>query len=1116
MHSAWIDVIFQYFLRIFLAELDVKIQVFSYDDSLSIGLKLMMAMLKVVYSNDMKTLAAKLAEQQQTSPLPPLEAETVIVQSNELARWLSLYLAQAQGIACHINYPFPSAFIWSLFRQVLPDVPQNPAYEKEALTWRIFELLPHCRHLPEFTQIHHYLGASKSEVKIFNLAARLADTFDQYLMYRPQWIQQWESGESPHWQARLWQRITAGETRPKHRVNLLHSLIRRLESGTPVENLPARISLFGISALPPIYLELFSLLARYCTVTIYFQSPSPEYWGDLRSRRVTTRQEEYDRIGHPLLASLGKQGQEFFELLQHYQPVEEAAYIPPEPDTLLGQLQRDIFDLQAVSERREKSVISQADDSIRFHVCHSPLREVEVLYDQLLDLFERHPELSPTDVVVMAPDIEAYAPWIDAVFGQAPAERAIPYGIAGSHRPVNSSILAAFKQILRLPQSRFDVAFIVSLLECEAVQRRWGLDAGQLDLIQYYLRETHIHWGLSARHKQELGLPASPRYTWRAGLDRMLLGYAIPLQNPDKRLPVFSDIPGIDGVNGDRAETVAKLCAFIDQLATLKEQLQTEQDPEHWARDLNRVLDALFLPAADQDSEIYQCTLIRQSLALMAETASHASLSQPLAIETVATWLDNHLDDPAASSRFLGQGVTFCGMVPMRSIPFSVVCLMGMNDGEFPRQQPAVGFDLLADPKQFRAGDRSRREDDRYLFLEALLSAQSHLYISYTGASIADNAPIPPSVLVSELLDTLQDYFLGEGGANLASQLIIQHPLQAFSPRYFNQSESRLFSYQDEYCPANTSNSSAVKAWNVVPLPEADAQWRQVSLSQLLEFFRHPARYFCEQRLGLRIDRQTQALEDREPFALTALEGWQVQQDMLTHYLNGEDETALWPYLSACGVFPDGLIGQQAFKQVQQQVQQFSERLPEEIREHTPHIHAFNIQLDDAFTLTGQLRLYPPATQIAYYFATQIHGGHMLEAWIRHLILHCVNDGGDTPCITEIITEQNHYQFLPVTDARAQLMALMQLYWQGLHDVLPLFPKSSFAYAKAHFSSRKSDPDSAARKAWEGGMYARGEAEDRYFQQCFPHGISPLNEAFRQLTCQVYTPLVAHLDGGQL
>ncbi|MEX0614408.1 MAG: exodeoxyribonuclease V subunit gamma, partial [Methylophaga sp.] len=437
-------------------------------------------MLTVIYSNSMQQLAGRLVAQMQAAPLSPMQPETIMVQSNELARWLNLTLATQQSVAAHLQFPFPSAWLWRLFRSVWSDVPRESPYATDAMAWKIFKLLPTVANDPKFSEISRYLGEQHDPRKAYDLAQRIADSFDQYLMYRPDWIASWEAGHTPNWQAALWQLLTKDDKAPLHRARLLQRMQQALNDGSfPVEILPQRLSIFGLSALPPVYLDLLAAIAEFTEVDIYLLSPSEDYWADLRSGKQQARQllllEDNTEIdmGHPLLASLGKLGQTFFAQLQDKPHTAEMHYLPPEPTDLLSQLKADIFQLDPDTTAL---TVASEDDSLQIHSCHSPLREAEVLHDQLLNLFERHPDLAPTDVLVMTPDIDMYAPAIEAVFSSQPESRQIAYSIANRGDAQQQAIISAFDGLLALPQSRFDVESIMALLECAAIQRRFQLN----------------------------------------------------------------------------------------------------------------------------------------------------------------------------------------------------------------------------------------------------------------------------------------------------------------------------------------------------------------------------------------------------------------------------------------------------------------------------------------------------------------------------------------------------------------------------------------------------------------------------------------------------------------
>ncbi|MAX52690.1 MAG: exodeoxyribonuclease V subunit gamma [Methylophaga sp.] len=1075
-------------------------------------------MLKIVYSNDSRQLAAWLAEQLQSEPLSPFEQENIIVQSNELARWLSLFIANEQGIAANTEFPFPSAYIWRLFRQIWPDIPLHSPYAKAPISWRLFAMLPELANEPEFEAIAAYLGEQADELKRFQLAERLADTYDQYLMYRPDWIAEWEQGESANWQGHLWQKITADDAEPMHRARLLNQLNQLLQTATEKPaGLPERLSIFGISSLPPVYLQTFALMAKFVDITLFYLSPSQHYWGDLIDPKQQQRQqlelmlddpepELNADVGHPLLASLGKQGQEFFRQCQDLPHEAETCFVEPIPDTMLGMLKSDMFELEV----GEQQVASADDNSILIQVCHSPMREMEILQDQLLALFEQHPDLSPTDIVVMTPDIDVYAPWIEAVFGAADPAHAIPFSIADSSGQQESILLNAWFSILALPQSRFDVESVLALLECPAIQQRFQLDENALLWLREWCQQTRIRWGHDGKDKMALDLPANDANTWRAGLDRLLLGYAMPLTEQGEPWRLFDGQLAMDGISGDKARIVASVSQFIAALDNWRQWLAQPRTPQDWQQQLNLCLDSFF-DAEHLDDPLAERELIsiRTQLDRMIESTELAGFDEPLGIDVILSWQQSHLEPLDNSHRFMGHGVTFCGMVPMRSIPFDVVCLIGMNDDVFPRRQPSLGFDLLA--HHHREGDRSRRDDDRYLFLEALLSAQQTLYISYIGASITDNAEIPPSVLISDLLDYLGERFIDEQGQSVINQLVTHHPLQAFSRRYFDQQHNKLFSFNALQCPVSSEDSQS-QLWFAEPLPEADDAWRDINLMQLNQFFMHPARFLCRERLGVRLELDEDELSSREPFELNGLEAWQLRQWLLENKLSDTPDLNISELVQATGMLPQGEFGDEWLQQESQKVEAFIDTLTPYLTEQRLPAVPFELEIGK-FTLSGQLDKLS-ASGLLRYRLSRKKGRDLINGWLEHLILNILKPEGVT-LETQLVFEDEEITFTPVIDAQFLLEHYLNLYWQGCQQPLPLFDKTSLAYAKQALSDKPEKAQQAAERTWApAGEFVMAEQDDAYYQCCFP--ANPLDERFADIALQVYEPIQQHIEGGQL
>ena len=718
-----------------------------------------MSELRIFTGNRLEILADRLAEVVSRPLSTAFEPETVIVQSRGMERWVSMALARRNGICANMVFPFPNAFLDGLFRRILPDLPDPLPFDPEILTFRIMKRLPAFLERPAFADLKRYLVDDAKGVKLYQLAVRLADLFDQYLVFRPEMIFQWEAGQGGDgsdnlWQAELWRDLSHGKE-TVHRARLHRNLLLRLDTlPLAAVGLPSRISVFGISYLPPFHLQALAGLARINPVYLFLLNPCREYWADILSRRAMHRLTrkiargtvDADALhmeqGHPLLASLGGLGKEFLVSISATEAHIEDCFVPVDEHSLLSSLQTDIFYLRDYSDSRsadrigvEEAGPTAADASIQIHACHGPLREIEVLHDRLLAMFEEHPDLRPRDVIVMAPDIVAYTPYIRAVFDtQTDARQTIPYSIADQGAGSNKGVLRSFFSLLDLKGSRFEATRILGLLELPGIKERFDLRAADLTSIARWVRDVNIRWGRDAAGRKRIGLPGLAENTWQAGIDRLLLGYAMP--GSDRRM--FDGILPYDHIEGGEALVLGRFVAFLQHLFEWSERLEQSMPPADWRDVFIELLERFIAVDEDDEQEVQQ---LRRSLENFGCLEERAGFAVPLELEVVRTHLENTLERSHAGGGFISSGVTFCAMLPMRSIPFEVVCLIGMNTAAFPRENIPLGFDLMA--RFPRPGDRSRRRDDKYLFLEALVSAARVFYISYVGQSVQDNSDIP-------------------------------------------------------------------------------------------------------------------------------------------------------------------------------------------------------------------------------------------------------------------------------------------------------------------------------------------------------------------------------------
>jgi exodeoxyribonuclease V gamma subunit len=575
--------------------------------------------------------------------------------------------------------------------------------------------------------------------------------------------------------------------------------------------------------------------------------------------------------------------------------------------SLLSQVQAAVRDLLPLGEH-PRLPPAPDDRSIEFHIAHSAQREVEVLHDQLLSWFARDSGLRPRDVVVMVPDIDTFSAAVHAVFDQHRRSdpRYIPFEIGDTKDRSVNPLLVAMEWLLRLPQQRCRQSEVRDLLDVPALAARFGLDEDDLPTLGRWIEGASVRWGLDQQHRAGLGLgSAGEQNSWLFGIRRMLLGYATGAG------PSFGDIEPYAEVGGLDAALAGALAELVESLLAWREQLDAVLTPAQWG-ERARALTSRFFRARD-DEDRMMLNQLEEALQCWLEVCENALFDEavPLGVMREA-WL-SELDQPALSHQFVSGGVTFCTLMPMRAVPFKVVCLLGMNDGDFPRRGHQSDFDLLALPGMARPGDRSRRDDDRYLMLEALLAAREKLYVSWVGRNVRDNTEQPASVLVSQLRD-----YLKAGWDLDLDQRTTVHALQPFSRRYFER--GGLLTYAGEWRSAHRAfdaGEEAVAGDDALPPYELDPEYR-LKLGELVSFLRQPARYFFRRRLGVDFGSKEVVGEDEEPFSLDALERFFLEDALLDDSGMPEQQAEVRQVLDQRaqrlvreGRLPIGLVGKQ-------------------------------------------------------------------------------------------------------------------------------------------------------------------------------------------------------------
>jgi len=968
-------------------------------------------------SNKTENLVFHLTAVIENSPLAsPFAKEVFLIQSQGMERWLSQQLASQFKVWGNYEFLFPGKFFSSLAQNIDSRL-SDAAFERNLMLWRIEALL---RRLDGevFLPLTQYLSGENVALKRYQLAQQLAQIFDQYQMMRPDMLAAWQKGQLLHqttterWQQALWLQITE-QTGNKHRGSLWLDVIAKLnaaEEGAFSAQLPERISVFGLNTMPPLFLSYLEGLSKHCQLHLYLLNPAQDFWADLASKRQRANDENF--TGHPLLSTLGQQGREFQEMLL------EQAQFDLEPESFeLSEAQNNLQRLQnGILNNSLDEQPLQKDDSISIHACHSRMREVEVLKNQLLQALEKDPTLELRDIVVMAPDIQVYEPFISAVFDE------VQHAIADRSLRLSNNALDAFIRFLDLSQSRFGWQTVLDLLEQPVVYPGFGLSEVDLELIKHWVQDTHVRWGKSARHKQELGLPELSENTWQATLDRLLMGYAVGSDQD-----FVADVLPYRDIEGSSALALGGLCDFMQLLFKASKELKQAKPLKNWSTQLYYYADQLLAAAEPVE---------RQQLnELLAELSAELAAvhNDDIELQVIISWLEGMVAERKSSNGFLRGQLTFCSMLPMRSIPFKVIALLGMNDGEFPKIDRNPTFDLLA--QHFRKGDRSRRSDDRYQFLEILLSARQQLIMTYIGQSISHNDAIPPSVVISELLEVLQ----------CGGDLITRHPLQPFSRRYFDGT-SDVFSFSEADC----ETAKALSRRGDRPVAQADLWWQGtippeteetevIELSELFSFFRHPQRYLMQRQMDLRFSGMEADAEEREPFSVAKLEGYAIYHEWIHEALNGKPVSV--KKLQAQGRWLAGVPGELEFDRQQQVINGFVERIKAKNLGEPLDDLPIDISVN-GYRLVGKLgNLYQRGS--LFYRYADLKGKDFVCALLHHLIINEVQ-----PQSSFLLSTDEDLEFMPEHCQPEQLSAWIEIYRLGRKQPDAFFVEPALAYVK--------------------------------------------------------------------
>jgi exodeoxyribonuclease V gamma subunit len=1043
------------------------------------------------------SLARALADVLAVPPADPFAAEVVAVPAKGVERWLAQRLSHVlgtdtgDGVCANVDFPWPSTLVDLALQATSTEHAEAvERWAPERSVWPLLDVIdasipsePWCQSLAQ-----HLGSGAEDKGRRLTVARRLAGMYDEYGQARPEMLRAWAAGRdergdgSPldddlRWQAELWRRLRdiLGTPSP---AELLEDACAQLREQPDRSALPARLSVFGASRLSPARLRVLAALAEHRDVHLWLHHSSPALWDAVAQAPPAVRRTDDThrrRLANPLLTSLSRDVLELQQLIARCAPGSRTVLhgSGPNPGTLLGRLKQDLADDRVLTDPPQ---LGNSDRSVQVHACHGRTRQVEVLREVIVGLLADDPTLEPRDVLVMCPDVETFAPIVAATFAIGAEDDAahpaagLRVRLADRALRQTNALLAVLSQLLELGTARITASQVLDLAGTPAVRQRFGFDDDELERLRDWTVGAGVRWGLDGEHRATWRLGEVEQGSWRDGLDRLLLGAAM-----EGALDSWGNVVPLDDVDSSDIDLAGRLAEMVDRLAAARQLMSTRHTATDWMTGLEDAVTALAATTYDTDWQLLQ---LRGELGDIAESAGGSTAL--LGLADVRALLAGNLAGRPTRASFRTGTLTVCTLVPMRSVPHRVVCLLGLDDGVFPRQGSHDGDDVLArDPW---VGERDPRSEDRQLLLDAIGAAEDHLVIAYTGADERTGAPVPPAVPLGELLDALDRTASAPSGSRVRDVVTTLHALQPFDPRNFAPGSSgRPFSYD----PLSYAGAQAAAGPRVDPAPLLGGELppqppADVDLADLRRLLTHPARGFLRQRLQVAETRDEDEPADALPVELDALEQWAVGERVLHERLAGLEVADCIELERHRGTLPPGPLGDTMLRGIGPKVESLLEASTLE-RAHPPESHDVDVRLTDGTRLTGTVGDVRGDVLLSLTYS-RLAARHRLLAWIDLVTLTVSHPDGGWRAVAVgrgrgSRAQRSVFDPLAPADAAVALEELVALYRAGLRSPLPLPVKTAAAYAERRTSADTPTARQGAEREWLSDRFP-GEQED--------------------------------------
>lgn len=970
-------------------------------------------------SNNLGELSAELCDALRSQNGSVFQPWYIITQTSGMENWLKMEMAEHLGIAANYKFLKPNDVVFKIFQALGESYRESLTMEH--LIWLFFGVLDEEEFKQRFSSVASYYrnDAPDTDIKRLALAQKTADLIDQYQIYRPDMVARWNnspefSSSVEEWQRYLWVRAKEliGDKELPDRTLMGQSILSRLKDSRNTELLFSRIPvihIFGLSVFTSYHMDIFTEVGKYIDIKFYLLNPAPsQYWFDDKSLRTLSFLSRLGKVapedagveqGNELLLSWGKLVKNTFSLLfkneallDAYETVGER---DPGDDSLLHIIQQDIFYNRKNEERDPLFEDILQDGTISINSCFSPVREVEALYNYLVTLIDERAEpLSARDVVVMVSDIDAYAPFIRAIFDNAPYK--FFYTLADERVSNEYTISAAVLSLLEINEKDFKAEKILQLLENPYIRNHYGIN--DVAFLRRVTDRANIRDGIRGSLDDD-----TVYISWLYGLDKLIYGLCMD-DDTEYIAPDGLVYDPLGVAEGQSSAEIVRFAYFVRSLIDLVSERKRSRTLEEWGNYVDYLLQAFLINNSDIEGEEDFQTL-RKNLELYNELSG--TLIERIEYEVFFSRFKSTISGITRGSRFGAGGITFCSLIPMRSIPFDVVAILGLNFDKFPRVEKRVDFDLMT--KESRQGDRNIKDNDKHLFMETLLSAGKYFYISYLGQGIRDNAHMPPSIVVEELIHYISDRYEGEG--KVSDLLITQHPLHRFSARY-NPNDIPVYNYLDTKSPARVEAGETIK--------QAETS-SDLSVSLLTAFFKNSVSYYYRNVLDIDLNNPKTVLPDTELFSMDESDRRYLNEIALTKApVDGVAFDGRWIRM---GYLPLKNMGSLAWNQLTEDTEFLRNTFNGLAGEHRSRAIDIKIELAEG-TLNGTIAdIYDNKLILIATGKTELK--HLVDGYIKNILLSAAGFS----CEVWVLSKTREEKFKAATLSKAQaLIELESLY----------------------------------------------------------------------------------------